>query len=186
MIRYFHYIKSFFLKMVIPLEDFPKLREEKLKGKTIVCTSTFIDPPHPGHTSCIVESKKFGDILVVIIDGDEICRTKKGKPFLPEQDRAEIANDLKGVDYVVIYNHPTKYTIAEALEIIKPDVFTKGGDRNEKDRNDPNSPLKIEADIIEAYGGRIEYNVGKPKQWSSSNYLEEWYQFRKSQEKEKK
>lgn len=168
--------------MVIPLEKFPRLREEKLKGKTIVATSTFMDPPHPGHTSCIVESKKFGDIMVVIIDGDQICKTKKGRPFMPEMDRAELANDLKGVDYVVIYNHPTEYSILGALEVIKPDVFTKGGDRNEKDRNNPKSPFKKEADFIESYGGRIEYNVGKPKMWSSSNYLEEWYQFRKSQE----
>jgi glycerol-3-phosphate cytidylyltransferase-like family protein len=56
--------------MVIPLEEFPKLREEKLKDKTIVCTSMFMDPPHPGHTSSIRESKKFGDVLVVIIDGE--------------------------------------------------------------------------------------------------------------------
>ena len=90
--------------MVIPLEDFPKLREEKLKGKTIVATSTFMDPPHPGHVSCIMESKKFGDILVVIIDGDTRARNKKGKEVMPAVDRADIADAIKGVDYVVIHD----------------------------------------------------------------------------------
>lgn len=160
--------------MIIPIDEFPKLREEKLKGKTIVSTSGFFDPLHPGHTSCIVESKTLGDVLVVVVNGDQICKTKKGKPFMPEMDRAQIVNDLKGVDYVVIYDHPTEYSVLGALKIIKPDVFAKGGDRNEKDRNTPNSPLKLEADFIESYGGRIEYNVGKLKEWSSSNYLEEW------------
>ena len=163
--------------MIIPIEEFPKLRETKLKNKKIVCTSGFYDPIHPGHVSYLSEAKKHGDVHVAIVDGDRICITKKGKPFIPEKDRADIVDSIKGVDYVVIYNHPTRYDIGEALEILKPDVFCKGGDRNDKDRNDPNSPLKVEADIIEGYGGRIEYGVGKNKVWSSSNYLQEWVDF---------
>jgi rfaE bifunctional protein nucleotidyltransferase chain/domain len=161
--------------MVIPLEEFPKLREETLKGKKVVATSGFFDPLHPGHASCIVQSKKFGDILVVILNGDNQCITKKGKPFMPAKDRANVIDYLKEVDYVVIYDHPTRYDSCEPLEIIRPDVFTKGGDRD--------SAKKVpEVEIIEKYGGIVEYNVGDPKMWSSSNYLEEWYQFRKSQE----
>ncbi|KUK77529.1 MAG: hypothetical protein XD93_0262 [candidate division WS6 bacterium 34_10] len=170
--------------MVIPLEDFPKIREEKLKDKTIVCTSTFMDPPHPGHTSSIRESKKFGDIMVVIIDGDTRAINKKGKPFMPAVDRAQIADDIKGVDYVVIHEDPDAWHCADAIKIIRPDVFTKGGDRDEDSRNNPKSGLKYEADVIESYGGRIQYNVGKPKKWSSSKYLEEWVDFVNSQEKE--
>jgi cytidyltransferase-like protein len=169
--------------MVIPLEEFPKLREEKLKDKTIVCTSMFMDPPHPGHTSSIRESKKFGDVLVVIIDGDSRAVNKKGKAFMPAVDRAQIADDIKGVDYVVIHEDPDAWHCADAIKLIKPDVFTKGGDRNLKSRNDPESGLKYEADIIESYGGRIEYNVGKPKKWNSSEYLQDWVDFVNSQEK---
>ena len=161
--------------MVIPLEEFPKLREEKLGGKKIVCTSGFFDPIHPGHVSCIMESKKFGDILVVIVDGDQRAVTKKGKSFIPELERAKIVDAVKGVDYVVIYNHPTRNDCVEAVEIIRPDVFTKGGDRTARE----NIP---EYDTIEKYGGRIEFNVGDPKEWSSSNYLQEWVDFTNSRE----
>ena len=171
--------------MVIPLEEFAKFREENLKGKTIVATSTFIDPPHPGHVSCIMESKKFGDVMVVIIDGDSRAVNKKGKAFMPARDRADIADAIKGVDYVVIHEDPEAWHCADAIKIVRPDVFTKGGDRDEKNRQDPNSGLKWEADVIESYGGRIEYGVGRDKEWSSSDYLEEWYQFRKKQEEEK-
>ncbi len=156
--------------MVIPLEKFPEIREKELKGKKIVCTSGFFDPLHPGHASIILESKKFGDILVVIVDGDQRAVTKKGKSFMPEIDRARVVDSLKGVDYVVIYNHPTENNCIEAMEIIKPDVVTKGGDRCDR----ANIP---EADVIEKYGGRIEFNVGDPKMWSSSNYLQEWVDF---------
>ena len=165
--------------MVIPLEDFPKLREEKLKGKKIVATSGFFDPPHPGHASCICDSKKFGDILVVIVNGDMQCITKKGKEFMPALDRANVIKHLEGVDYVVIYDHPTRYDSCEPLEIIRPNVFTKGGDRDDAKK-------VPEVEVVEKYKGRVEYNVGDPKMWSSSNYIEEWYQFRKSQENEKK
>jgi cytidyltransferase-like protein len=165
--------------MVIPLEDFPKLREEKLKGKTLVATSGFFDPLHPGHASCICDSKDFGDILVVILNGDNQCITKKGKPFMPAVDRANVIDKLRGVDYVVIYDHPTRYDSCEPLKIIRPDVFTKGGDRDTKKR-------VPEVATVEKHGGIVEYNVGDPKMWSSSNYLEEWYQFRKKQEENEK
>jgi len=161
--------------MIVPLEDFPKLREEKLKGKKIVCTSGFFDPIHPGHASCLYGSKKFGDVLVVIVDGDQRAVTKKGKAFMPELDRARVVDYIKGVDYVVIYNSTTRNDCVEAVEIIKPDVFTKGGDRTSRE----NIP---EYDAIEKNGGRLEFNVGDPKMWSSSNYLQEWVDFVNSQQ----
>lgn len=159
--------------MIFELKDFPQIKKE-IGNKRIVCTSGFFDPIHPGHVSCIVESKKFGDVLIVVVDGDQRAITKKGKAFIPEKDRAYIVDHLVGVDYVTIYNHPTENNCIEAIDIIRPDVFTKGGDRV--------GNTTPEAKLIESYGGRIEYNVGDPKIWSSSNYLEDWYQFRKQQE----
>lgn len=156
--------------MVINLEDFLKIREEQLKGKTVVCTSGFFDPLHPGHASIITQSKQYADILVVVVNGDNQCVTKKGKPFMPAVDRANVIDQLKGVDYVVIYDHPTRYDSCEPLEIIKPDIFTKGGDRDEAKK-------VPEAEVVEKHGGKVEYNVGDPKMWSSSNYLEEWGKF---------
>lgn len=163
--------------MIIDLQQFPEIKEKELKGKKIVCTSGYFDPIHPGHISCIQESKKYGDILVVIVDGDTRCINKKGKPFIPAVDRAEIVDAIKGVDYVIVHENPNATNCAEVLDIVRPDVFTKGGDRDDKNRNDPNSGLKVEADLIESYGGRIEYGVGKNKVWSSSNYLQEWVDF---------
>jgi rfaE bifunctional protein nucleotidyltransferase chain/domain len=158
--------------MIIDLKAFPKFREENLKNKKIVCTSGFFDPIHPGHISCLTESKKLGDVLIVIVDGDQRAVIKKGKPFIPEKDRAYIVDHIKGVDYVTIYNHPTEDNCIEAIRIIKPDIFTKGGDRI--------SGKEVpEAKVVEEYGGEVIYNVGDPKIWSSSNYLEEWVNFKK-------
>jgi cytidyltransferase-like protein len=163
--------------MVISLEEFKQLRENQLKDMKIVCTSMYADPLHPGHVSCLLDSKRFGDIFVVIIDGDTRCINKKGKAFMPAVDRADIVDAIKGVDYVIIHENPNATNCSEVVDVVKPDVFTKGGDRDEKDRNDPNSGLKAEADVIEKHGGRIEYNVGRAKVWSSRNYLQEWVDF---------
>jgi bifunctional ADP-heptose synthase (sugar kinase/adenylyltransferase) len=96
---------------------------------------------------------------------------------MPAKDRADIVDAIKGVDYVIIHENPQATNCSEVLAVVKPDVFTKGGDRDDKDRNNPNSGLKVEADLIESYGGRIEYGVGREKVWSSSNYLQEWVDF---------
>lgn len=156
--------------MIIPLEKFQEIRKKKFPKKTVVCTSGYFDPFHPGHTSCIMESKEFGDILVVLINGDQQCVTKKGKAFIPADDRAYMADCIKGVDYTIIYDHPTRLDSCEPIKIINPDVFTKGGDRDSS-KNVP------EYDIVEGHGGRIEFGVGKEKIWSSSFYLKEWEDF---------
>ena len=156
--------------MVIPFKEFADIREKQLQGKKIVATSGFFDPMHPGHASVITESKKFGDILVVILNGDQQCVTKKGKPFMPAIDRANVIDKFVGVDYVVIYNSTIRNDCVEAVEAIRPDVFTKGGDRD----GSKNVP---EFEVVEKYGGRVEFNVGDPKMWSSSNYLQEWVDF---------
>jgi rfaE bifunctional protein nucleotidyltransferase chain/domain len=156
--------------MIVPIDEFPKIREKEFPDKKVVCTSGFFDPIHPGHISCLLESKKFGDVLVVIIDGDSRAIVKKGKPFIPATDRAEIVDAMRGVDYVVIYEKEGATECVEAVEIIKPDVFTKGGDW------DPERTIP-ETDIMEEVGGTIEYGVGKDKVWCSSNYLQEWVDF---------
>ena len=163
--------------MVIPIDQYQEIKQKEFPNKKVVCTSGFFDPIHPGHISCLLESKKFGEIFVVIVDGDQIAKTKKGKPFIPEKDRSEIVDAIKGVDYVVIYNHPTDYSVIGGLEIVRPDVFTKGGDRDPQNAEDPNSPLYKELKFLESYGATVEYGVGKDKVWSSSNYLQEWVDF---------
>jgi D-beta-D-heptose 7-phosphate kinase/D-beta-D-heptose 1-phosphate adenosyltransferase len=156
--------------MIIDLDKYQKLRKENFPDKSVVCTSGYFDPIHPGHISCIRESKKLGDILVVLVNGDNQCVVKKGKAFLPATDRAYIIDSIKDVDYVVIYDNNQTTACTEAIEIIKPNIFAKGGDRNTKGR-------VPEVDVVEKHGGKVVYNIGDPKMWSSSNYLQEWVDF---------
>lgn len=114
--------------MILDISEYSKFRDENLKGKTVVVTSGFFDPLHPGHVSLFEESKKLGDILVVLLNGDMQAVAKKGKAFMPAQDRAYIINALKYVDHVVIYDAQDRTDSNEAIAIMKPEIFAKGGD----------------------------------------------------------
>ena len=134
---------------------------------SIVCTSGGFDPLHPGHASCIIESKKFGDTLVVIVNGDDFLINKKGKAFMDLKTRCQIVSCLRGVDYVVPFEIENDSTVVKALEMLKPDIFTKGGDRNDY----TNIP---EWDVCQKLGIEILPQIGLPKRWNSSEFLDEW------------
>ncbi len=149
---------------IISLEEFGKLRPKL--GK-IVATSGGFDPIHPGHISCIVESKMYGDTLVVIVNGDAFLREKKGRPFQDLATRSLIVSGLRGVDYVVPFEIAGDLSVSVALAQIRPDVFTKGGDWT-----DPKT-LR-EAKVCEDNGIKIITGVGLDKKWSSSWFLRDW------------
>jgi len=152
---------------IMSFEEFDNLRDQL--GK-IVCTSGGFDPLHPGHASCIVDSKQYGDTLVVVVNGDGFLRRKKGKPFMDLKTRCEIISCLRGVDYVIPFEIEDDQTVCEALRRIRPHVFTKGGDRLDY----TNIP---EWDVCSELGIELVPQVGKPKYWSSSDFLTEWGEF---------
>ena len=67
--------------------------------KVVLVTGGF-DPLHSGHISYFKEAKKLGDKLVVGLNSDKWLTRKKGKPFMPIQERVEIVKNLQMVDDV--------------------------------------------------------------------------------------
>lgn len=155
---------------IITFEELENLRPSL--GK-IVCTSGGFDPIHPGHVSCIIESKKFGDTLVVIVNGDTFLKNKKGKPFMDIKTRSTVVAHVSGVDYVIPFEIENDQTVIEALKKIKPHVFTKGGDRIDE-TSIPEWNVCVENNI------EIISGVGHSKEWSSSDFLKEWGEFWKT------
>ena len=98
------------------------------RSKRIILTSGYYNPIHAGHIECLEMSKSHGDILVVIVNNDAQAILKKGKSFMPEKERMIIVNALRCVDYVFL-SIDTDATVCKSLALIKPNVFTKGGDR---------------------------------------------------------
>lgn len=152
---------------ILSFDEFDQIRDQL--GR-IVCTSGGFDPLHPGHASCIIESKQHGDTLVVVVNGDGFLERKKGKPFMDVETRCHIVSCLRGVDYVIPFDIDDDQTVCEALRRIRPHVFTKGGDRVDF----TNIP---EWQVCQDLGIELVSQVGKPKLWSSSDFLKEWVEF---------
>ena len=96
--------------------------------KTVV-VSGYFDPVHVGHLEYLKLAKDLGDKLIVIVNNNKQCVLKKGKPFMDESDRLEIVKSLKMVDDVFLSIDKDK-SVCKSLEILKPDIFANGGDRN--------------------------------------------------------
>ena len=161
---------------ILSLVQFKKLRP-KLKG-TVVMTGGGFDPIHPGHVSLILESKNHGNILVVVVNGDNFLKTKKGKPFQDLKTRSLIVSGLRGVDYVVPFEIKNDTTVAKALAVIRPHIYTKGGDRSSHKK----IPA-VEVAMCVQYNIQSVFGVGANKEWSSSKYLKEWGEFAKKEKK---
>jgi D-beta-D-heptose 7-phosphate kinase/D-beta-D-heptose 1-phosphate adenosyltransferase len=155
---------------IISFEEFASIKNSL--GK-IVCTSGGFDPIHPGHVSCILDSRQYGDVVVVIVNGDDFLHNKKGKPFMDLKTRCHIVSYIRGVDYVIPFEIKDDPTVCVALEKLKPHIFTKGGDRIDE----TSIP---EWKICEKHGIQIISGVGLRKDWSSSDFLHEWGEFYKA------
>ena len=68
-------------------------------------------------------------ITVVVVNADSFLIRKKGFAFMPLQERMEIIDSIKGVDFVVPWETEGDQTVIGAIEILRPTYFTKGGDR---------------------------------------------------------
>ena len=71
--------------------------------KTVLVTGGF-DPLHSGHIEYFKSAKKLGDKLVVGINSDKWLTRKKGRPFMPFDERASVISQLSMVDQVIGFN----------------------------------------------------------------------------------
>ena len=119
-----------------------------------VAISGYFDPIHVGHLEYITEARKLGDKLIVIVNNNNQCVLKKGKPFMDEKDRVIITSSLKDVDEVFLSVDHDK-TVCKSLELLKPDIFANGGDR--KNNEIPESAIckKYNIQIIDGLGKKI-------------------------------
>lgn len=73
-------------------------------SKTIVITSGYYNPIHPGHIECLELCRELGDELRVIVNSDHQAKLKTGKSeiFQDENFRMRVVGAIKGVDEVVL------------------------------------------------------------------------------------
>jgi cytidyltransferase-like protein len=135
----------------------------KEKKEIVVATSGGFDPLHVGHIRLFQDAKKLGDKLVVIVNGDDWLKRKKGFVFMGIKHRMEMIMAIKGVDAVMVWDDGTP-TVSGALRKLKPDIFAKGGDRSSSDK----VPEVITCNEINC---KVVFDVGKGGKMESSSWL---------------
>lgn len=142
----------------LALEAISNRRQRK---ERVVFTNGCFDILHVGHIRYLKAARELGELLVIGLNSDDSVKRLKGpgRPIVPMDERKEVLEALKFVDYVLPFSEDTP------LELIKqviPDVLVKGGDW----------PIEkiIGREVVEANRGKvttIPFVEGK----SSSNLL---------------
>lgn len=138
---------------MLDLDHLVRVRESlRSSGKTVVLTNGCFDILHVGHVRYLRKARELGDFLVVGLNSDDSVRALRGplRPIIPQAERAEILAALEPVDCVVVFSELTAERLAE---IVRPDVYAKGGDYGVDGVSGKYLP---EARVVTSYGGRVE------------------------------
>lgn len=89
--------------MFINQNDLADIRKRHSNQKLVLTAGTF-DLFHVGHLEFLENTKKYGDVVVLMLSGDNRVKARKGskRPIIPEAERAKILDALKIIDYVFI------------------------------------------------------------------------------------
>lgn len=138
----------------------------------IIVVSGGFDPIHSGHISYFNSAKEEGDYLIVALNSDEWLINKKGKFFMPFNERKAIIENLSCVDLVIDFNDDhigsAKNALVKVKEMHPNDeiCFANGGDRN-KD-NIPEMAVD---------GVKFLFSVGGDNKKNSSSWILKKWQY---------
>jgi cytidyltransferase-like protein len=142
--------------------------------ENIVLVTGGFDPLHSGHIEYFKSAKSLGSKLIVGVNSDAWLTRKKGRPFMPFEERINIIKELSIVDKVIGFDDSDDSACQAIFHTLSTHgsgtkvIFANGGDRT--NTNTPeyatygNTPW---VDFVFGVGGENKKN-------SSSWILEEW------------
>jgi len=140
----------------------------------IVLVTGGFDPLHSGHIEYFKAAKQLGQKLIVGVNSDDWLTRKKGRPFMPFNERIAIIKELKIVDKVIGFDDSDDSACQAIFHTLSTHgsgtkvIFANGGDRT----NTTTPEYKIYGempwvDFAWGVGGETKMN-------SSSWILDEW------------
>ena len=128
------------------------------------------DPLHSGHINLLESAAAHGDRLVVLLNSDDWLTRKKGRPFMPFEERATILERMHMVDNVYGVDDKDGSVTKGLIEVRNAFghdhdyVFCNGGDRGK----DNIPEMQVE-------GYEFKFSVGGEHKANSSSWiLKEW------------
>lgn len=103
--------------MIVPTERLPELA-----GRVTMVDGGF-DPLHGGHVAYFRAAAALGLPVFCNVSGDEWVEGKH-PPLLPHDERAELVDAIRWVEYTHVSRIPT----AEVLARVRPRFYAKGAD----------------------------------------------------------
>lgn len=138
----------------------------------IIIVSGGFDPVHSGHIAYFKAAKNLGDKLIVALNSDDWLINKKGKFFMPFNERKTIIENFSFVDSVIDFKDDEKGSATNALIKVKEmypndDIaFANGGDRNKGNI----SEMSVE-------GVEFLFSVGGDEKKNSSSWILKKWQY---------
>lgn len=140
--------------------------ETEYIARGLYMTSGGFDPLHIGHLRCIQETVNMASDphkyaiqmlphVVILVNCDTFLRDKKGYAFMPLAERMEIVQAIAPNAHIIPwFKEGSDPTVIDALRLLKPTYFTKGGDRFDASTI-PEWPVcqEIGCEIITGVGG---------------------------------
>ncbi|MCY3935789.1 MAG: adenylyltransferase/cytidyltransferase family protein [Chloroflexi bacterium] len=139
---------------VISLAEASRERDQlRNQRRHLVFTNGHFELLHLGHLRYLEAARALGDALFVGVNGDQSTLRLKGRRsvIVPAAERAALVAALKPVTAVVIFEEDTAHS---TIEVLRPELYVKGGDYSSQASKTPPKPLP-EREVVEAYGGRV-------------------------------
>jgi rfaE bifunctional protein nucleotidyltransferase chain/domain len=115
--------------------------------RPVVLTNGVFDILHRGHVTYLAQARTLGASLVVALNSDrsvKLLGKSEDRPVNTEADRAAVLAALESVDLVTIFDEAVPLPV---LEMVRPDVYVKGGDYD--------MAQIPEAQLVRSWGARV-------------------------------
>jgi D-beta-D-heptose 7-phosphate kinase/D-beta-D-heptose 1-phosphate adenosyltransferase len=136
----------------------------------IAVVSGGFDPLHTGHINLLESASAYGDKLIVLVNSDDWLTRKKGRPFMPFEERSTIIQRMDMVDNVYGVDDKDGSVTQGLIDVRNAFghdhdyVFCNGGDRGK----DNIPEMQVE-------GYTFQFSVGGDHKANSSSWiLKEW------------
>ena len=127
--------------------------------RIVLCNGCF-DPFHVGHLWHLQAAKQLGSLLIVSVTRDAHVNKGPGRPVFSETERMAVITSLRCVNGAILSE-----SALDALQKVKPHVFVKGDEYEDKVGQDVR-------DYCEANGIAIEFT--REQRYSSTKLLQHY------------